>query len=77
MPLTPGYNRSEIAKMARQIDARAEREDYEAWQSYAAEARACGYEVTPFREWRGDEPDAKAKASERMANIPSYMLDLY
>ena len=41
----------------------AKREEYDA---YAAEQRACGYEVESFKEWLG-EVDPRQLAEDRMA----------
>ncbi|MCA0944513.1 hypothetical protein LCM08_06290 [Salipiger pacificus] len=72
-----GMSPTEARRLARQIDARAEKEERERWAEYATEARACGYEVTPFAEWSGRGPSAKAQASARMAETPWHMLDQY
>lgn len=71
-----GYSPAEAKRLARQIDAAAERDQRTAYAEYAAESRACGYEVVPFDEWSG-KTTAKAKASERMARIPWSDLDMY
>jgi hypothetical protein len=71
-----GYSPAEARKIARAIDARADRELHEQYLDYAAEARACGYEVESFAEWNGDE-DPKAKAHERLAMIDADDIDLY
>lgn len=71
-----GWTPAEAKRLARQIDARADRELYEQYLEYRAESRACGYDPESFAEWKGEE-DPKAKASSRMAGIPWSDLDLY
>lgn len=47
------------------------------YAEYAAEARACGYEVAPFDEWSG-QSSPKAKAEARWQHhFDNDTLDLY
>lgn len=57
----------------------------ETYDEYAAEQRACGYEVESFAEWLGPDlaklyglryESAREQAEARLA-IPSHDLDLY
>lgn len=69
-------NPAAARRLAAQIAERARNEKRAEYAAYRAEARACGYDPESFEEWLGEE-DPKAKASERMANIPWSDLDLY
>jgi hypothetical protein len=49
--------------------ARHRAEQYERYREYAAESRACGYEVESFEEWLGEKSlraDAELRAQYEM-----------
>lgn len=71
-----GYSPVEAKAIAKSIDDRADNLKHREYLEYVGEARACGYEVCSFAEWKG-EASPKAEASLRWAEIDSSDLDLY
>lgn len=56
--------------------ARVRNEAREQYRSYAAESRACGYEVESFEEWNG-ETSSRAEADNRNSFLTFHNMDLY
>ena len=72
-----GYSPTEARNLAAIIDRAARNEKREDYADYAAESRSCGYSPESFAEWLGEVVSGKDAASERLAHISFYDLDLY
>lgn len=49
----------------------------EEYREYAAEARACGYEILPFEHWSGQSSPKEEAAARWQHHFDNDTLDLY